>query len=469
MGYGDDIMATAHARQAAYEYPEADIVFGNGEQVYWSEVFENNPNLTHPRKLSKDSDLVSINEGPYPLKRGYVAFITDDKLAVHDRFKAREGDIFLTDEEQSWARKKLPGDDWVMIEPNVKGGFTVNKAWPFDRWQEVVNKTNRRVNWVQCLPPGAKALDGVRTVKTETIRDAFALLARCRGFAGTDGALHHAAAAFGIEAVVLWSHYSHPKNFGYDWHKNLRHAEGYCGNRKECPDCKAAMERITVDEVVKAALGLSHETVEMQQVAGVWLPAKEDHLRGWLPKRLLLGKGTYQLHTLEAAMPHVDQHRRVIDIGAHCGLWSMHLRHIFDKVEPFEPVPQHRACFRRNVPGIEPWPYALGPDKAVVKLVWEDDNTGHTHIGDGNIEAAQRRLDSFRFKDVDLIKIDCEGYEKNVLIGAEETIKTNKPTIVVEQKPHPYFEKNRYAAVEMLTDWGMVVKERIVDDFVLSF
>ena len=35
-------------------------------------------------------------------------------------------------------------------------------------------------------------------------------------------------------------------------------------------------------------------------------------------------------------------------------------------------------------------------------------------------------IDSFGYKDVDLIKIDVEGYEMEVLKGAEETLKTNQ-------------------------------------------
>ena len=43
-------------------------------------------------------------------------------------------------------------------------------------------------------------------------------------------------------------------------------------------------------------------------------------------------------------------------------------------------------------------------------------------------------LDSLQLTEVDFIKIDCEGYEENVLRGAVETIERDRPVIIVEQK-----------------------------------
>ena len=43
-----------------------------------------------------------------------------------------------------------------------------------------------------------------------------------------------------------------------------------------------------------------------------------------------------------------------------------------------------------------------------------------------------RSLDSFGFERVAAIKIDVEGFENEVLAGATETIRRNRPAIVVE-------------------------------------
>lgn len=123
-----------------------------------------------------------------------------------------------------------------------------NKDWGFDRWQEVVRRLPN-VPWVQGQ---GKTLEGVTQVDTESFRDACSLLSHCRLFVGTDGGLHHAAAAFNKGAVVVWGGYTHPRNLGYESHKNLHAGGEPCGNVKPCEHCKAQMDKISVEMVVKA-------------------------------------------------------------------------------------------------------------------------------------------------------------------------------------------------------------------------
>jgi ADP-heptose:LPS heptosyltransferase len=87
----------------------------------------------------------------------------------------------------------------------------------------------------ECLPP--------------TFRLACAVLANCRAFVGTEGGLHHAAAALGIPSVVLFSEFIGPDITGYKTHRNLRHAGPACGSRLPCQGCVDSMNAISVDEV----------------------------------------------------------------------------------------------------------------------------------------------------------------------------------------------------------------------------
>ena len=50
-----------------------------------------------------------------------------------------------------------------------------------------------------------------------------------------------------------------------------------------------------------------------------------------------------------------------------------------------------------------------------------------------------QRLDDFRFSNVGAVKIDVEGHEEEVLLGARETITANKPVLFVEieERHHP--------------------------------
>lgn len=95
-------------------------------------------------------------------------------------------------------------------------------------------------------------MEGVPFVETKTAREAFAVLSWSRLFVGCEGALHHAAAAFNVRAVVLWSEFISPIFTGYQTQRNLRSTNAVCGSRMPCPSCAASMAAITVDEVIKA-------------------------------------------------------------------------------------------------------------------------------------------------------------------------------------------------------------------------
>ena len=109
----------------------------------------------------------------------------------------------------------------------------------------------------------------------------------------------------------------------------------------------------------------------MKQINGVWLPSAEYNLVEFLinKKTMVDGKGSYQYHKLKAALKYVRNWRTAIDVGAHCGLWSMQLVKQFDMVHAFEPVLEHQECFRKNVEGrYKLWNGALGNRIDMVKL-----------------------------------------------------------------------------------------------------
>lgn len=219
----------------------------------------------------------------------------------------------------------------------------------------------------------------------------------------------------------------------------------------------------------------------MFQHQGIWLPDGEKHFPDWMSKNgeVVDGKGTYQIKKLRAALEHCRQFRVAVDIGAHVGLWSMQLAHRFRVTHAFEPVETFRECFKRNVSGhpdethVLLHPFALGarPGFVGMKIPALDGgiDSGGTHVsGDGDVEL--RTLDSYLIDGVDFIKIDCEGYEVEVLRGAELTIRDQSPTIIVEQKPHklgPNFGIKGTPAVDLLKSWGYVVRKELSGDYIM--
>lgn len=183
----------------------------------------------------------------------------------------------------------------------------------------------------------------------------------------------------------------------------------------------------------------------MKLVNGIWFPDSEKHLAEF---KEVVEQGTYQKATLDAALKHVTQFRNAVDVGAHVGLWSMHLVKKFDCVHAFEPMMDHLQCFMSNVGGtFRINMIALGDHEHDTWMKCDEQNTGHTHINEhGEYTTKVRTLDSFNLVDVDFIKIDCEGYEALVCQGAKETLLRDKPVICVEQK----FNKDALKYLESL-------------------
>lgn len=231
MGLGDDVMLTGTVRQAALKHPGKKIAVGDGTQIIWSEVFENNPYLT--REIVPGCVWVHNSPG----RRPYIKKIHEWGYEYNEEYRAVPGDLYIG---------KPSDEGFVYIEPNVKGTVTQNKDWGFDNWQRVVN----RLPGVRFVQGAGRRLDGVTQFDTKSFLDACRILLRASVFVGTDGALHHAAAALGKRAVVVWGGFSHPRIVGYDSHINLHSGVKPCGRFEKCEHCTEALKSISVTQVM---------------------------------------------------------------------------------------------------------------------------------------------------------------------------------------------------------------------------
>lgn len=177
---------------------------------------------------------------------------------------------------------------------------------------------------------------------------------------------------------------------------------------------------------------------------GVYLPEGEWEIIRWMETssqaRDVDGKPTYQYKKLETAVDICRTANRLglaVDAGAHVGLWSMHLVKHFARVAAFEPHPLHYRLLGLNVPcsRLRQYQCALGDTRSRSRLNWDPGVTGATHLtpaGDGP-EVPIVPLDEYDLTP-DLVKIDVEGYELPLLMGAERTLTRSSPVIVLEQK-----------------------------------
>lgn len=213
----------------------------------------------------------------------------------------------------------------------------------------------------------------------------------------------------------------------------------------------------------------------MKQSHGFWFPNYDNHFPRLLEKSLKKeGILRYQWKARDAAIEICNQRRICLDIGANVGLWSCDLVNSFEKVVAFEPVQEFIECFRQNVKKSNYFIYecALGKEESYIDMNIVEGNTGHTHInknsfGKGKIPL--KTLDSFNFNDVDLIKIDVEGFEGEILEGALSTIERNRPVLVIEQQKHEYQDDmESLPAIKMLEKLGYRVVNQFNKDWILK-
>lgn len=214
----------------------------------------------------------------------------------------------------------------------------------------------------------------------------------------------------------------------------------------------------------------------MKQSHGFWFPSYDDHFPRMLDKSLKKdGVSRYQWRARDFATGLCEQKRVCIDIGANVGLWACDLVNSFDSVLAFEPVEEFRQCFEKNVKNknYQLFPVALGRTESFINMNIVEGNTGHSHIdpsslGHGAIPL--KTLDSFNFSNVDMIKIDVEGFEEEILAGALNTIEKNKPVLVIEQQKHEYKnDRDDTPAIKILQGWGYRVVEQFNKDWVLKW
>ncbi len=253
MGLGDQIMATGMARGAKDRGKR--VAFGDGTKIIWDhyseQIFRGNPNIAPPGS-ENDPD---IEWGPF--YRGNRLYNTQvgDKWEWNHEFKAIPGELYFSPDEDRFADNL--GKGFIIVEPNVPDFKSVadNKRWPIERYRKVARYLRKGGYYVHQFAHGAHRLPDIPQMMSPSFRHAARILKNAALYIGPEGGLHHACAAVGTPAVVLFGGFIPPSVTGYDFHTNLTGGAEACGSLHNCEHCKEAMEAISVDEVHQAALG----------------------------------------------------------------------------------------------------------------------------------------------------------------------------------------------------------------------
>jgi len=248
MGLGDWIMASGDAKEAN-EKTKKKVKLGDGVRMSWDgQVFANNPRMAS----NSDTDVVWVKN--YQGHRPYLKGTKNGRLLFNDDYKPIVGEIYFSPEEQE-VIDKIRGN-YIIVEPNVKKVYahTVNKAW--HGWEELFKHD---LPWIQL---GNYTTEKKTTwLETPNFRDALVILSKAKLFVGTDGGLHHAAAALGIPSVVIWTGFTSPRHLVYDTHRNIHDGSEPCGTYDSvCKHCLLKSKAITVEQVLDAVNTEWHRT-----------------------------------------------------------------------------------------------------------------------------------------------------------------------------------------------------------------
>jgi FkbM family methyltransferase len=172
--------------------------------------------------------------------------------------------------------------------------------------------------------------------------------------------------------------------------------------------------------------------------------------------------------SFEYIRSYVNNNSVSIDVGAHFGLFTLVLAKYFNcKVYSFEPTPYTTSILKKNISFNKLNNAVTVIEKAVSKkdgkstfLIQETDGAvsnslidyWHSNENKETIEVEVISIDSF-FKEIkyDFIKIDAEGAEYDVLLGATNTIRINKPLILLAIHPSAIVANGNN--LEQIWDW----------------
>lgn len=200
----------------------------------------------------------------------------------------------------------------------------------------------------------------------------------------------------------------------------------------------------------------------IEQVNGYWVPSNDIHMKKWKS-----GARIMQNKCITKFLEYCDgqnlKFRTVLDIGAWCGTWSKVVKPYAEKVIAFEPDKLHFECLQKNLTTTcDLRQEAVGNKNKNVSLTEDDFTQAKRVIGDGDIKMV--RIDDFKYKNVDLIKIDVEGYELEVLKGAKETLKkTNFVMIELNHNTKKYGSSNQ-ECIDFLTQSGFKLWMKVWPD-----
>jgi len=162
-----------------------------------------------------------------------------------------------------------------------------------------------------------------------------------------------------------------------------------------------------------------------------------------------IGGNLWEPHIVEFLKHELTPTSNFVDAGSNYGYHSIRASKFCNKVYSFEPQELMYNLSKESIndnliENIEVFNFALGDEEKEIKLSYidylnESFNGGEVSIiYDGNSGETTKvvKLDNMVNEQIDVIKIDVQGYEKFVINGSKEIIKKYNPIFIVEFETH---------------------------------
>jgi FkbM family methyltransferase len=140
----------------------------------------------------------------------------------------------------------------------------------------------------------------------------------------------------------------------------------------------------------------------------------------------------------------------VFDVGANVGCVSILFSGLAEKVYSFEPSPTTFKYLSKNIENaglrnVTAYNFGLGSKEGESTITYSPEsrsgafvsnrlkNIGHNHVTEViKIKTIDDMIREQKISKIDVIKMDVEGFEKEVITGARNTLNTFKPVTVLE-------------------------------------
>lgn len=197
--------------------------------------------------------------------------------------------------------------------------------------------------------------------------------------------------------------------------------------------------------------------------AKLWIPGcRTDYIQ----RQIARDSDFYSRDELEPIKSsYIREGMRILDIGANIGNHAVFFATVCkaEKVFSFEPQKDIYSILARNIELnqlnhiVELHNVALGSTKGKVAMTNnEQDNSGAAHIDEGaSGDIVLCVLDDFDLGRIDFIKIDVEGFEYDVILGARKLLTKQNPLIYIE-----VFDENFSKVDALLNELGYEVADK---------